>query len=224
MLPHRCKNVSFWRFRGDFICRLCHAGSTRAEGGPRRAFPPLIFVGRAASRPVGAACPAAGLPPVRRLYCFGAGGVGRPARLILLWRASAAFCGLDGHKARLRPQSLASASPQRIIRCRSPDVAGPWVWVCGVRASAAFCSFGGHKARSQSQSLASASPQRIIRRHAALSDRPLGCGGDGCGCLLRFAGLTGTKPASARKALHPPRHSESSAAVRPTPPAPWVWE
>ena len=125
MLLRACKIFSFWRFRGDFICRLCHAGSTRAEGGPRRAFPPLIFVGRAASRPVGAACPAAGLPPVRRLYCFGAGGVGRPARLILLWRASAAFYGLDGHKARLRPQSLAYASPQRIIRCRSPDAAGP---------------------------------------------------------------------------------------------------
>ena len=168
MLPRTCKIVSFWRFRGYFICRLCHAGSTRAEGGPRRAFPPRIFVGRAASRPVGAACPAAGLPPVRRLYCFGAGGVGRPARLILL-----------------------------------------------MRASAAFCSFGGHKARSQSQSLASASPQRIIRRHAALSDRPLGCGGDGCGRLLRFTGLTGTKPACARKALHPLRLSESSDTTRP---------
>ncbi len=173
MLLRRCKIVSFWRFRGYFICRLCHAGSTRAEGGPRRAFPPLIFVGRAASRPVGAACPAAGLPPVRRLYCLGRSLRAGRRRLILL-----------------------------------------------MRASAAFCFFGGHKARSQSQSLASASPQRIIRRHAALSDRPLGCGGDGCGRLLRFTGLTGTKPASARKALHPPRHSESSAAVRPTSPAP----
>lgn len=142
MLPHRCKNVSFWRFRGDFICRLCHAGSTRAEGGPRRAFPPLIFVGRAASRPVGAACPAAGLPPVRRLYCFGAGGVGRPARLILLWRASAAFCGLDGHKARQRPQSLASASPQRIIRCRSPGADGP----LGVGVMGAWLALGGFAA------------------------------------------------------------------------------
>ena len=174
MLPRACKIFSFWRFRGYFICRLCHAGSTRAEGGPRRAFPPLIFVGRAASRPVGAACPAAGLPPVRRLYCLGRSLRAGRRRLILL-----------------------------------------------MRASAAFCSFGGHKARSRSQSLASASPQRIIRRHAALSDRPLGCGGDGCGRLLRFTGLTGTKPASARKALHPPRLSESSAAVRPTPPAPW---
>ena len=125
MLPCRCKIVSFWRFRGDFICRLCHAGSTRAEGGPRRAFPPLIFVGRAASRPVGAACPAAGLPPVRRLYCLGRSLRAGRRRLILLMRASAAFCGLDGHKARLRPQSLAYASPQRIIRCRSPDAAGP---------------------------------------------------------------------------------------------------
>ena len=168
MLPCACKIFSFWRFRGYFICRLCHAGSTRAEGGPRRAFPPRIFVGRAASRPVGAACPAAGLPPVRRLYCLGRSLRAGRRRLILL-----------------------------------------------MRASAAFCSFGGHKARSQSQSLASASPQRIIRHHAALSDRPLGCGGDGCGRLLRFAGLTGTKPACARKALHPLRLSESSGTTRP---------
>ena len=116
MLPHRCKNVSFWRFRGDFICRLCHAGSTRAEGGPRRAFPPLIFVGRAASRPVGAACPAAGLPPVRRLYCLGRSLRAGRRRLILLMRASAAFCSFGGHKARSQSQSLASAPPQRIIR------------------------------------------------------------------------------------------------------------
>ncbi len=125
MLPRTCKIVSFWRFRGYFICRLCHAGSTRAEGGPRRAFPPRIFVGRAASRPVGAACPAAGLPPVRRLYCLGRSLRAGRRRLILLMRASAAFCSFGGHKARSRSQSLAYASPQRIIRCRSSDAAGP---------------------------------------------------------------------------------------------------
>ena len=142
MLPHRCKNVSFWRFRGDFICRLCHAGSTRAEGGPRRAFPPRIFVGRAASRPVGAACPAAGLPPVRRLYCLGRSLRAGRRRLILLMRASAAFCSFGGHKARSQSQSLASAPPQRIIRCRSPGADGP----LGVGVMGAWLALGGFAA------------------------------------------------------------------------------
>ena len=142
MLPCACKIFSFWRFRGDFICRLLRAASTRARGGPRRAFPPRIFVGRAASRPVGAACPAAGLPPVRRLYCLGRSLRAGRRRLILLMRASAAFCGLDGHKARLRPQSLASASPQRIIRCRSPGADGP----LGVGVMGAWLALGGFAA------------------------------------------------------------------------------
>ena len=174
MLPHRCKNVSFWRFRGDFICRLCHAGSTRAEGGPRRAFPPLIFVGRAASRPVGAACPAAGLPPVRRLYCLGRSLRAGRRRLILLMRASAAFCSFGGHKARSQSQSLASASPQRIIRRHAALSDRPLGW--WLRASAAFYGLDGHKARLRPQSLASASSQRIIRCRSPDAAGPLGCG------------------------------------------------
>ena len=146
MLLRACKIFSFWRFRGDFICRLCHAGSTRAEGGPRRAFPPLIFVGRAASRPVGAACPAAGLPPVRRLYCLGRSLRAGRRRLILLMRASAAFCSFGGHKARSQSQSLASASPQRIIRrhaALSDRPLGAWV-VWGARlALGGFVALGG---------------------------------------------------------------------------------
>ena len=57
-------------------------------------------------------------------------------------RASAAFYGLDGHKARLRPQSLASASPQRIIRCRSPGADGP----LGVGVMGAGLALGGFAA------------------------------------------------------------------------------
>ena len=166
MLPCRCKIVSFWRFRGDFICRLCHAGSTRADGGPRRAFPPLIFVGRAASRPVGAACPAAGLPPVRPLGC-GDGGCGRLPR----------FAGLTGTKPACARKALHPPRHSESSAAVRPTPPAPWVWGWWVRTSAAFCSFGGHKAPSQSQSLASAPPQRIIRRHTALSGRLLGVWG-----------------------------------------------
>ena len=113
-------------------CRL-HAGGRRAAAG----FPASNICWPRGFPPCGSCVSGRRAPssPAALLFWGRSLRAGR-RRLILLMRASAAFCSFGGHKARSQSQSLASASPQRIIRCRSPDAAGPLgCGLCGVRGS-----------------------------------------------------------------------------------------